>query len=145
LAERRIQLEWRRPAPDVVVHGNDGELQQVLTNLMLNAVEAMAERGGRLRLGLAADGAHARIEVEDDGPGIPPALVSKIFQPFFSTKLAQGGTGLGLSISYNIVRRHGGDLRVENHPGEGCRFVVELPRQPDAGAPGNGAETGSAS
>jgi signal transduction histidine kinase len=140
LAERRIQLEWERPAPDVAVPGNDGELQQVLTNLMLNAVDAMAERGGRLRLRLTADGDHARIEVEDDGPGIPPALVGKVFQPFFSTKLAQGGTGLGLSISYNIVRRHGGDLRVENSPGKGCRFIVELPRAPDPGD-----ETSSAS
>jgi hypothetical protein len=128
LAERRIRLEWERPAAEVVVSGSDGELQQVVTNLMLNAVEAMTERGGTLRLEVAADGERARVVVEDDGPGIPPALLEKIFQPFFSTKLAQGGTGLGLSISFNIVRRHGGQLRVDNRPGSGCRFVVELPR-----------------
>ena len=55
-----------------------------------------------------------------------------IFQPFYSTKLNRGGTGLGLSISYDIVRRHGGDLRVVSRPGEGACFLVELPRYRDA-------------
>jgi len=54
--------------------------------------------------------------------------LENIFQPFYSTKLTKGGTGLGLSISYNIVHRHGGEIRVVSHPGEGSRFIVELPR-----------------
>jgi signal transduction histidine kinase len=66
--------------------------------------------------------------VADDGPGIAPGELERIFQPFYSTKLARGGTGLGLSISYQIVRRHGGDLRVESELGRGSRFLVELPR-----------------
>ncbi len=70
----------------------------------------------------------------DDGPGIPPEKLEMIFQPFYSTKLNRGGTGLGLSISYDIVRRHGGDLRVVSQPGEGACFVVELPRHPPAAA-----------
>ena len=60
--------------------------------------------------------------------GISPDELEKIFQPFFSTKLAKGGTGLGLSISFNIVKRHGGEIRVVSTPGEGSRFIVELPR-----------------
>ena len=58
---------------------------------------------------------------------LPPERLEKIFQPFFSTKLTRGGTGLGLSISYDIVRRHGGDLKASSRPGEGACFVVELP------------------
>ena len=69
-----------------------------------------------------------RIVVEDTGVGIPPERLETIFQPFFSTKLTSGGTGLGLSISFEIVRRHGGNIQVESRPGEGARFIVELPR-----------------
>jgi signal transduction histidine kinase len=74
------------------------------------------------------------VRVCDNGPGIPPDKLEMIFQPFYSTKLNRGGTGLGLSISYEIVRRHGGDLRVVSQPGEGACFLVELPRYSPAAA-----------
>lgn len=70
-----------------------------------------------------------RARVSDNGPGIPPERLESIFRPFFSSKLSDGGTGLGLAITYNLVRRHGGDIRVENQPGgKGCTFTVDLPR-----------------
>jgi hypothetical protein len=127
-AKRRIAVDWRPPAEDVVVVGCDGELQQVFTNLFMNAQDAMAESGGRLTVTLTARDGVARVEVRDTGPGIAPERLERIFQPFYSTKLAQGGTGLGLSISYEIVRRHGGRLEVAaSRPGEGACFTVELP------------------
>jgi PAS domain S-box-containing protein len=128
-SKRRIRVHWEPPAESVYVVGSDGELQQVLTNLILNAQDAMAEQGGELTLQLSAQGDAATIVVEDTGTGIPAERLEKIFQPFFSTKLTRGGTGLGLSISYDIVRRHGGELRVSSKLGRGTRFVVELPRQ----------------
>jgi len=84
--------------------------------------------GARLAINLGTEGPLAVLRVRDSGPGVPPEKLEMIFQPFYSTKLNRGGTGLGLSISYDIVRRHGGDLRVESRPGEGACFIVELPR-----------------
>lgn len=128
LGQRRIELEWTPPAEKLQVMGCDGELQQVLSNLILNAMDAMSETGGRLAVGIEADAATVTVHIEDSGPGIPADKLEMIFQPFYSTKLNRGGTGLGLSISYEIVRRHGGDLRVASQPGEGACFLVELPR-----------------
>lgn len=134
MSDRHVVLNWRRPPVDprdLCVLGDDGELQQVLTNLMLNAVEALT-KGGTMRVAIETDAAAGRVRlvVEDDGPGIPPAVADKLFQPFVSTKLGQGGSGLGLAISYQIVLRHGGDLRAESEPGRGSRFTVELPLLP---------------
>jgi two-component system, NtrC family, sensor kinase len=128
--KRRIEIAWTVPRESAVVMGCDGELQQVFTNLLLNAFDAMSERGGRLAIELALDAGHVRVEIEDSGPGIPPEKLASIFEPFYSTKLNRGGTGLGLSISHDIVRRHGGEMRVVSRPGEGARFTVELPRHP---------------
>jgi signal transduction histidine kinase len=128
LSKKRIALDWTPPPAEIEVMGCDGELQQVFTNLIVNAVDAMGEAGGRLTVTAEADGAAVKVRVQDSGPGIPPDKLDTIFQPFYSTKLNRGGTGLGLSISYEIVRRHGGDLRVTSPPGEGACFLVELPR-----------------
>ena len=131
IREQQVTVHWQPPAsPDeILVEGNDGELQQVLTNLVLNAVEALAGRDdGSLTVSLAASQRWVWVTVEDNGPGVDPAEMEKLFEPFFSTKQEVGGTGLGLAISYNIVRRHDGDIRVISQPGEGSRFVVELPR-----------------
>jgi two-component system NtrC family sensor kinase len=142
IAKRRIEVVWTPPADkaDVQVVGCDGELQQVFTNLILNAVDAMSESGGRLAVSLEPAGSLVTVKVADSGPGIPPEKLEMIFQPFYSTKLNRGGTGLGLSIIYDIVRRHGGDLRVVSRPGEGACFVVELPRYlPGVALPAGGA------
>jgi two-component system NtrC family sensor kinase len=131
IREQGVTLRWQPPADsdEIFVEGNDGELQQVLTNLVLNAIEAMAgQTDGVLTVSLSASQRWVWLSVEDDGPGIDSAKLEKLFEPFFSTKQEIGGTGLGLALSYNIVQRHEGDLRVSSHPGEGSKFVVELPR-----------------
>ena len=136
LRQAPVELHWQPPANDgPTVRGGDQELQQVFVNLIGNALDAMGEHGGRLELTVGTDGDRAYAAVADSGPGIPRAEQERIFRPFYSTKLASGGTGLGLSISYQIVRRHGGDLRVESDPGHGSRFIVELPL-PDGDATG---------
>jgi signal transduction histidine kinase len=130
LLETDTLLEWRAPEEEILVLGHEGELQQVFTNLTINALDAVAGTGKQGKLGVEIEAREKWIvvAVEDNGPGIGSEEMEKIFQPFYSTKLAEGGTGLGLSISYNIVRRHGGELRVVSHRGEGSRFIVELPR-----------------
>ncbi|HYG63052.1 MAG TPA: ATP-binding protein [Thermoanaerobaculia bacterium] len=129
LQKRQIRLEWAPPQEEILVLGCDGELQQVIANLVLNALDAMTETGGgTLGLEVEGDAATVRLRVRDTGPGIPPEKLETIFQPFYSTKLNRGGTGLGLSISHEIARRHGGDLRVESEPGRGACFILELPR-----------------
>lgn len=110
---------------------NRNELQQVMVNLIVNAVQAMPE-GGTLRLSTAdwneADGSAAGVtlSVRDSGAGMAPEVLSRIFDPFFTTKKAEG-TGLGLSITYAILERHGGRITVTSAPGAGSEFVVWLP------------------
>jgi signal transduction histidine kinase len=117
------------------------QILQVLLNLLLNAIEATSEGsevGMTARVETAGAAAAVRIVVRDGGPGVPSAIRERIFDPFFTTK--PGGTGLGLSISRNILRRHGGFLRVESEPGQGTRAVVTLPLETaGAGARGEAA------
>jgi len=127
-----LRLHWQPGAP-CVVQGNAGQLQQVLMNLVQNALDATSERQGQaqeVRIAVDASDGCCRICVEDNGPGIAEADLSRIFDPFFTTKPVGKGTGLGLSISYGIVERHGGRLRAENLPSGGARFEVLLPAQP---------------
>ncbi len=103
-----------------------GELNQVWTNLIDNAVDA-APAGGHIEVRTAREPASILVEIADDGPGIPPDDLPRIFEPFFSTKPVGEGTGLGLDIAQRIVvRRHSGDIRVDSRPGE-TRFQVRLP------------------
>jgi two-component system NtrC family sensor kinase len=102
-------------------------------NLCLNAVQAMSS-GGHLRVTTARLGDdRVGIRVEDDGPGIAPEHLHRIWDPFFTTKPVGQGTGLGLSITQRIVARHGGAIRVESAPGAGARFLIELPLQGSGG------------
>ncbi len=111
------------------IPGYPGELNQVWTNLVDNAIGAMPD-GGTLTLRTRRDGEWVVVEICDTGTGVPEGLRSKIFEPFFTTKPTGSGTGLGLDISYRIVtQRHGGQLSVESVPGE-TRFVVRLPAPP---------------
>jgi signal transduction histidine kinase len=110
------------------VRGNPSELKQVLLNLLENALDA-SPRGGRVRLTCGAHSEGVELAVEDQGPGIPPGDLERIFDPFFSTKGPDQGTGLGLSIVDRIVADHGGRVEVEpgGAPGRGARFRVLLP------------------
>jgi signal transduction histidine kinase len=124
LAGLRIVKELDRSLPPIPCY--PGELNQVWTNLIDNAVSAM-EGSGTLTVRTSRDGDCVLVEIGDTGPGIPAELRGKIFEPFFTTKPVGEGTGLGLDISYRIVvQRHGGDLRVESQPGD-TRFQVRLP------------------
>jgi signal transduction histidine kinase len=102
-----------------------GELNQVWTNLIHNAVQAMGG-SGEILIETAVQGGDVRVAIQDDGPGIPPESMSRIFDPFFTTKGKGEGTGLGLSIAHKIVEKHGGKIRVDSVPGR-TRFEILLP------------------
>ncbi|MBI2059148.1 MAG: HAMP domain-containing protein [Nitrospirae bacterium] len=102
------------------------ELNQVFLNLLVNAVDAISERGDLWLRTRRKDGS-VEIEIEDNGAGMPPEVQKKIFEPFYTTKPVGRGTGLGLSISYNIVQKHGGSIRVDSSPGRGTKFTISLP------------------
>jgi two-component system, NtrC family, sensor kinase len=138
LASRRgVRLE-AVPAQGLEVDVDAGHLQQVLTNLVVNAVQATPS-GGTVRLSAqrvraippadvgGGEREWVRLDVEDTGSGIPPEVLPRIFEPFFTTKDVGEGTGLGLSVSYGLVRDHGGWLGVESELGRGSRFSVYLP------------------
>ena len=119
-----IVKAYDRSLPKVPAYA--GELNQVWTNLIHNAVDAMAGQG-TLTLSTARDGGCALVEIADTGPGIPAELRQRVFEPFFTTKPVGQGTGLGLDLSWRVVvKRHGGDLRVVSTPGD-TRFQVLLP------------------
>ena len=109
-----------------VITCTPSKINQVLLNLLTNAAQAM-DRPGRILLRTWADQQQVFISVQDNGRGMPPEVQEKIFDPFFTTKGIGQGTGLGLSISYQIIRDHGGRIRVRSEPGRGTRFLVSLP------------------
>jgi len=124
----KVKLQFDIDPTLWLVAADKGQLSQVISNLVINAQQAMGSDGGQLIVrtrNSAASG--VIIVVEDNGPGIPEDIRGKIFEPFFTTKPAGQGTGLGLSVTYGIVKDHGGDIEIEDAPGGGTRFVVSLP------------------
>ncbi len=103
------------------------QINQVLLNMMSNAVQAIEHDQGKLLLKTETEGAWVRISIQDNGKGIAQEHLNKVFDPFFTTKPVGQGTGLGLSISYQIVQAHGGTIHVASVPGKGTRFVISLP------------------
>jgi signal transduction histidine kinase len=119
-----VVKDFDRSLPPVPIYS--GELNQVWTNLIDNAVQAMGG-SGTLTIRTMRDDDTVRVDIIDTGPGIPSEVRRRIFEPFFTTKPVGQGSGLGLDISYRIVVvRHGGDLSVESEPGD-TRFIVKLP------------------
>lgn len=148
--KNRVELDLDPALP--FVHGDAGQLQQVLINLLSNARHALEEQSHGGVIGLRTRRVNDRrvlLEVEDNGPGIPQAIQARIFDPFFTTKPAGVGTGLGLSIVLSVVREHGGQVRLQSPPQGGALFQIELPvaterqqeeaRNTPAGGAGNGS------
>jgi len=122
-----IRKQLTEGMAEILIDAN--QMEQVFVNLLLNAVEAIQERGVitiRSRFGL--DGKSEIVEIEDTGCGIPPEDLPRIFEPFFSSKAS--GTGLGLAVSFGIIQKHQGHIRVSSEAGRGARFTVELPLLP---------------
>jgi signal transduction histidine kinase len=109
---------------------DEKQIQQVLINLLLNSVQAIVEKGViSIRSDVDNRKKCVRVEIADTGCGIPEDQVSKVFEPFFSTK--SNGTGLGLSVSYGIIQKHKGSIRAFSRAGEGAHFILELPLPPE--------------
>ena len=120
-----IVKEYAEDAPPIL--GSGAKLQQVFTNLILNARDAMFD-GGKITLRTIASGDDGiAIEVVDDGEGIPAANLKKVFDPFFTTKGVGNGTGLGLAVSYGIIQEHNGTIEVSSAEGEGTTFRLIFP------------------
>jgi two-component system NtrC family sensor kinase len=134
----KVTLALDERDPDVEADVDAGQIQQALTNLVMNAIQAMTEGGSvtvtiaRARLSPPADiggstAEYASLAVQDEGKGIEGAFLPRVFEPFFTTKDVGEGTGLGLSVAYGIARDHGGWITVESAPGQGSRFELFLP------------------
>jgi signal transduction histidine kinase len=119
-----VLRDYAADLPEIEAYGS--ELNQVWTNIIDNAIQAMDGRGALEVRAERTDDDGVRVTICDNGPGIPPQAIPHLFEPFFTTKPPGVGTGLGLHISHNVVQRHGGRIEVESQPGQTC-FIVTLP------------------
>jgi two-component system NtrC family sensor kinase len=127
---RRLQVAMEVSPEPLQVTVNRTRIEQILVNLIVNAVDAIGEAQGRISITVqpVADGKRVVCEVTDTGPGIPPAQLEKIFEPFYTTKPPESGTGLGLPVAREIVQSYGGNLVVSSEVGRGTKFTFDLPR-----------------
>ena len=142
LKKARIRTTVSVPNEVPAVAGDPQEVQQVLLNAVVNARQAIegTDRPGRIAIAARASDHHVVVTVEDSGPGVPPEILDRVFEPFFSTK-AEHGTGLGLAISFGLVRVMGGRMWMQNVEGGGAQLSFELPV--DVGAADPAAQTGA--
>ncbi len=138
LAKVEVIKELDSSLPKLTADPN--QLQQVCTNLVLNAIQAMPQ-GGKLTLRTSLEKDQLKLEVKDTGYGISPENMRKLFTPFFSTKKEVKGVGLGLAISYGIIQRHRGKIDVQSIEGKGTTFTVYLPVHQKEGGTNDGQET----
>ena len=122
-----VHMELAEDLPEI--KGNLYNIEQVVLNLLINAVQAIDHQEGEIsiRTGVTFNDGRVWIQISDNGRGVSPAIADRIFLPFVSDKQAQGGTGLGLSVTYSLVKAHGGDVTFEARPGGGTIFAVRLP------------------
>jgi two-component system NtrC family sensor kinase len=127
LAVSNIEMDkwYGNQVPCITTDG--GQLQQVLLNILNNAVDAIGNEAGRIQIRTELAGEEVRIDIEDTGQGMTPEQLEKIFLPFYTTKEVGKGTGLGLSVSYGIIKDLGGRIEVESAPGRGSVFTIYLP------------------
>jgi C4-dicarboxylate-specific signal transduction histidine kinase len=126
---RQIEVRLQFPDEEVMVFGNAIQLEQVVINLLTNARDALADVTQKvITITCTMESESVALRVRDTGPGIAADFEQRIFDPFFTTKEVGAGTGLGLSITYGIIKDHQGTIVVENHPGEGAHFLIQLPR-----------------
>jgi two-component system sensor histidine kinase HydH len=135
-ADNRVETVMHVDAEIVPVYGDVDRLQQVMMNVLLNALQAM-EEGGTLTVAIAnsENGADVELRITDTGVGIEPELLSQVFYPYFTTK--QGGTGIGLAISQKIIVDHGGSIDMESEPGKGTTVIIRLPAHGPARSDGD--------
>lgn len=130
-ADIDVNVEISASLPDLWI--DETQIVQVLTNLIVNASQAILDTGIGSRVTLSATETDqpslVRIVVEDDGPGVPAEIADKIFDPLFTTKAAGKGTGVGLALCNRIVDSHGGSIQLDQQPGVGARFTIDLPTQ----------------
>ncbi len=143
--KREVRLQLSTESGPLLANVDTGQLQQALTNLIMNGLQAMSG-GGTLSVEVAAACArppghpepaapHLAVTVQDEGTGIPPKVLPRIFEPFFTTKGVGEGTGLGLSVVYGIVQDHDGWIDVDSELGKGSRFTIWIPGAPQASEP----------
>ena len=136
---QKDNLDLAVDLPDVQVALAPLSLQQVLLNLLLNAKKALGPRGGKIRITGRVEGSLVRLDVSDNGPGIPPAIRDRLFEPFVTQRIREEGddspekrgTGLGLCICRDIVHQAGGFISVDSTPGQGATFHITLPKADD--------------
>lgn len=123
----QIRTNFEKDLP--AIHVSSTEIQQILLNLINNAIYALNKKGGSgiIEIGTSMNKGQIHIDIADNGCGIPAANLARIFDPFYTTKPVGQGTGLGLSICYGIVSKMGGDIQVESAVDEGTRFCIRLP------------------
>jgi signal transduction histidine kinase len=130
LAQRQqVELQLRPSPQPLLLDADASLLQQALTNLVLNGIQAAGPKG-TVTIGSHADAATVSLTVSDTGPGVPAELTAQVFEPFFTTKSAGEGTGLGLSIVRDVALEHAGTVDVASPPGRGALFTLRLPRAP---------------
>ena len=131
-----------RLAPDLPdLSGDPAQLEQVALNILTNAHHALRQNHvkGTVTVTTATEAGRIRLVLENDGPPVPAEHLTRIFDPLFTTKEPGQGTGLGLSICYGIIREHGGTITVENGPGKGVAFIIDLPIDGDRGRNNGGS------
>jgi signal transduction histidine kinase len=127
IKRKKVAVQKHYPQQPVIIFGDENQLVQVFVNLLLNAIQAVAEKGN-ITISCSipeTNGREAFISIRDDGSGIPAAAIEKLFEPFYSTK--DTGFGLGLFISHIIIERHNGKIRAESEEGRGTSMHVSLP------------------